>query len=273
MDDTKAKTARERAHERQAGRVESRSQGHVPVETYECIHRSVVPVGKLQCSCSNSPEVFACGEPWTVSGYATPFDRSNGKFPPDGQIVMLDGTRASPNDNRRKDYVAWPLRSGEQPNAWEVIVCSTCPKRVQPSEREIAIRRLRVQGDIEMEIGETDVLHLFPSVVRPEDWFPVAGLRNAWICNCRSLSMASIAPYLECKLIMVYGAAAVLKTAVDAIACRPGLIVWAVQQDERLRKEPIPGVVYGLPDDLAASVKAATRDAHAQAVERILKTG
>jgi hypothetical protein len=171
----------------------------------ECIHRSCTSVGKIKCGCSSSPEVFTCAEPWVTSGYCSPNDPTPGKFPPEGPIMLPDGTKLTPADDRRPLYNTWPLRNGEAPRIWDVPICSTCPKRIVPPPHIKRIRELGINGNWEPDTGYADIVHVVPD---QEHW-----IQHAW-------DYAHSLPSHLCACWMPAKAFTDVAKIIDATACR-----------------------------------------------------
>jgi hypothetical protein len=223
---TESMTARERAQARANGTLPTAKPSKSPaVPDVQCVSRGVAPAGKLHCSCSNSPQVYTCGNSWVKSGYCTPQDTSGGKFPPDGKILLKDGGTIGPSDPRRKDFVAWPLRQGESPGVADVVVCATCPKRIEPPPHILRLRELGIQGRNDPDAGHCDILHLSTDenqwIAHTTDWQASTppGMTGMFACH---KSIKDLAPFVE--------ATAPRLVIIHTTVCEPGVVAKAVQQ-------------------------------------------
>ena len=126
---------------------------NAPVKTAEqpflCTHRSRLPVGKLKCSCKTAPEVYTCDEPAIVSGYSTPEIPQNAS---DGPLVFRNGEKTD------RKFVPYALREGELPRIHEIVCCSSCPLRQEPSAQTVKLWSIGVVGG--KPDGTCDILHV-----------------------------------------------------------------------------------------------------------------
>lgn len=118
-------------------------------QPFLCTHRSRLPVGKLKCSCKTAPEVYTCDEPAIVSGYSTPEIPQNSS---DGPLVFRNGERTD------RKFVPYALREGEMPRIHEIVCCSSCPLRQEPSEQTAKLWSIGAVGG--KPDGTCDILHV-----------------------------------------------------------------------------------------------------------------
>lgn len=244
-------------------------------EEFLCIHRSWSPVGKIKCGCSTSPDVFTCADPWVLAGYCVPKDPAPGMFPPDGPIVLEDGTNLRPADERRAVYNTWPLRDGETPKIWDVPVCSTCPKRLEPPPHIGRLQRLGIVGNYNRETGHCDVLHVMPALGVKPNRIVINGCKLECVVTVsRDKPLSDLVDATNCSLLIVYGQAANIHAVKECLArqllVQSLLKVWMVAQDSRQKPEPIPNVWYDLPADLADDLDQRTKAAYETAFARII---
>jgi hypothetical protein len=263
-------TARERNQARANGTLidQPRPGQTPPVPDVQCVHRSWEPVGKIRCNCSNQPEVYGCDCQVVVSGYATP---RMPQQPGEGPVVFADGSKDVPRDDRYPSFLAMPLREGEKPRPCDVVVCSSCPYRVDPPPHIARLKALGIVGDHDPETGHCDVLHVLPQTSQKPDRVAVPGGRRECVVTVsRGTTLPALAEATACGLLIVYGTAVSIQMVKPLVEVDPVLKVWMVAQDTRQKQEVIPGVWYDLPLDLADDLAQRTRAAYETAVARIL---
>lgn len=208
--------------------AEAARRGNVP--EVQCIHRDTEAAGKLKCSCSQQPVVYACSNPFVFSGYCTP---SLPTQPGDGPIVRADGSKVTPADSRFPSFLPMPLRDGETPRPCDVVVCASCPHMVEPPPHIKRLRQLGIKGDYD-EAGHCDILHV---VTEPEHWGQHArdwgtcepdGLRSSYISHKAPVDLLASADATQCRLVTLH-ANHTDPAAVTALAKEfPSLKIWAV---------------------------------------------
>jgi hypothetical protein len=266
-----AMTARERNQARANGTlIDPHRPGQAPpVPDVQCLHRSWSPVGKIRCNCSNQPEVYGCAYEAIRSGYATP---RMPQQPGDGPIVLFDGTKLTPKDDRYPNFLAMPLREGERPRPCDVVVCSSCPWQTDPPQHIARLKALGVVGDHDPETGHCDVLHVMPMTSPKPDRIAVPGGRRECVVTVgRDKPLQDLVDVTGCGLLIVYATAASLQVVKPLASANPALKLWLVAQDGRQKQEVIQNVWYDLPLDLADDLAARTKAAYETAVARILE--
>lgn len=242
----------------------------VSVPDVLCVYRSRSPVGKIKCGCSNSPSVFTCAEPWVQSGYCVPRDPTPGAFPPDGPIILTEGGSVLPSDNRVKAFATWPLRAGEVPTPWQVPVCATCPKRIEPPPHICRLQQLGIQGNYEPDTGHCGILHTVPPA---EHWVQHAadyvasspdGMRSCFSSATKGI-LSDMVTATACRLIVSHTGERDSKTLIEAAEAHPEVKFWCVlhgsqnsmSHQERFAKHQaeilvaskrLPNLWYGTPE-------------------------
>lgn len=264
-------TARERNQARANGTlVDPPKPGPVaPVPDVQCVHRSWSPVGKIRCNCSNQPEVWGCDCRFVPSGYAT---SRLPQQPGDGPILLTDGSNVTPADTRYPSFLPMPLNEGEKPRPCDVVVCSSCPYRVDPPPHIARLKRLGITGDFDPETGHCKILHVMPAAsVKPDRIAVQGGGTECVVTATREKPLRELVNATSCDLLIVYGQAASVGAVKEASLEGAGLKVWMVAQDARQKQEAIPNVWYDLPLDLSDDLAARTKAAYETAVARILE--
>jgi len=270
MTEQRPLTARERNQARANGTLID--QPSLPKSTPEpdvqCTHRSWGAVGKIRCNCSNQPEVYECST--IASGYCTPRLPNQ---PGDGQIILADGRKLSPADSRFPTFLPMPLLAGEEPRSCDVVVCRTCPKRVEPPAHIAQLKRLGVRGTFDPDTGHCDVLHVLPiQTVRP-DQVPIPnGQMECTVMAGRAPDLLLLVDATTCKLLVLYGSTANTKAIADVMGhYATALKIWVIGSEAGRKRDEIANVWYDLPDDLAAELLQHERAALRTAVSRILE--
>lgn len=249
-----------------------------------CVHRSWVSVGKIKCGCATSPNVFTCAEHWVASGYCITQDPTPGKFPPDGPILLANGTNVVPRDDRMKQFVAWPLRDGETPSAWQVPVCATCPKRVEPEPHIAKLWRLGIRG---VDTAKCDVLHVAAAIDRHGlDYAACApegcvGLQA--IISTKEADTAGLIEATGCRLLILHATLASPATVKATVKAFPQLSVWAVldgsvpmfaqwQRELAALSKELPNVWTGTAEELrlGSEIRVRQSEDYRAAIAKIL---
>ena len=263
-------SARERQQARKNGTlIDPPKPGREPtVPDVQCVHRSWAPVGKIRCNCANQPEAFTCDEPAVLSGYATP---RLPKQPGDGSILLHDGSKVTPKDDRYPSFLPMPLKEGEKPRPCDVVVCSTCPHRVDPPAHIARLKELGIVGDHDPDTGHCDVLHVLPNASPKPDRIVVPGrCRACTVTVNRTMALDDLVDATSCGLMILYAQAVSLQLVKTCLATHPELKVWLVLQDTRSKHEDVSGLWYDLPPDLADDIAKRTKSAYEDAIQRIL---
>ncbi len=240
-----------------------------PVPDVQCVHRSWSAVGKIRCNCANQPEVYGCDNKFVPSSYATP---RLPRQPGDGPIVLADGSKVAPADDRYPSFLPMPLKEGEKPRPCDVVVCSSCPYRVDPPPHIARLKVLGIIGNHDPDTGHCDMLHVLPNVMpKPESVPAPEGLRQCTVTAVRNADLDGMLDATGCGLLIIYGQASNIQGIKPCLTARPALKVWLVAQDARQKREATPNVWYDLPDDLAAELKRHQDAAFATALARILE--
>jgi hypothetical protein len=224
--------ARRQGADSQAERkaAEAARRGNTQSPSVECVHRSFAPVGKIRCNCSNQPEVFGCDDPWVTSGFCTP---DLPVKPGDGPILLADGSRLTPADDRMQSFIPWPIRDGDHPKPWDVIICSTCPNRVDPPPHIANLRRLGIGGNYDPTTGYCDVLHTVPN---QEHWTQHAmdyvasspdSLRSC-LCSAARKDVLALVEATQCKLLVSHTGDIEAKSLIAFAEANPHIKVWSV---------------------------------------------
>ena len=238
-------------------------------KTVHCIQRSERKVGKIKCGCSSSPSVYRCDNAWVASGYCTPADgRTHDEFPPDGPIVLDNGDKITPAETRMKNFISWPLQDGEVPQTWHVVVCQSCPQRVEPPPHVLRMRELGIHGQWDRDTGHAEIVCILEA---ERDW-PLfrdcaPGHSTAYLIYRRQ-SLQDVCEITRASLV-VLATAVPAKAVTDLAARNPQLQIWI--PDHLPRRSPwaddlqAPNLHAGiLPDDarvLEAERSAAYRSA------------
>ena len=235
-----------------------------------CVHRAWTPSGKIKCSCSNQPEVFVCENPWVSSGYCTPTMPVQAG---DGPIVMADGSRIDPADNRFRTFMPWPLREGEHPHMAAVVVCSTCPRRADPPPHILKLKQIGAQGNWNAD-GHADIVNVLTTA---EQWQQHArdytdsspdGFLSCHVATQKQPNLIAIAEATRCRLMNIHTAWADPVKVAEVATAFPSVKFWCVlhgsqnsmcaiprwskQQRELLElSERMPNVWYGTPEPAA----------------------
>lgn len=215
----------------QAARKQTSAAKQNPPPVPDCIHRSFAPVGKIKCNCSHQPEVFGCEESWIVSGYCM---KTLPVQPGDGPIVMPDGSLVTPADDRMQSFVPWPLRDGDTPAPWNVIVCQTCPRRKEPPPHLATIRRLGIRGDFEPETGRCDILNVATDeqqwVQHAVDWHNSApsGMRSCYANRKKLPSIVEMIEATACRLLACHTTICDPSVVEAAAMAFPSVKFWVV---------------------------------------------
>ena len=233
----------------------------------QCIHRSWTPVGKLHCSCAVSPQVYSCAAEQIVSGYCTPCDPSPGQLPPDGEIVLADGDRITPDDERTKKFHVWWTSNGEPVAKWHVIRCDKCRFQQDPPPHILKLKQLGIYGSFDEATGHCDVLHAFPHT-KPEP-ISASGWQECIVIGLPSAKLPDAIDATGCALLILYGSLALVQNARAVNKAYPGVKVWLAMNDSR-KREVIPNVWHDLPDDLAAELAQKRQELYRKAIKRIL---
>ena len=266
--DVNKMTAKERNQARANGTlIEPARQHETPTPQRYCVNCSIVPVGKIRCNCSNQPEVFTCSDPEVVSGFC--LKRLPGQ-PGDGPIVQPDGSKIESSDPRHANFTPWPLKSGETPRPWEAIICESCPHQNDPPAALLPLYEHGIDGDYNPATGHCDVLHVYGQP-KPELMQLPDGLRQCFTGTPKNGNLSPLIDACHCSLLIVYGSASGQQHAKAAVQAHPNVKVWMVNQDQRQKRESVPGVWYDLPDDLQGELDEKRRSCYAAAIARILE--
>lgn len=232
----------------------------------QCDHRSWRPIGHLHCNCSSRPEVYACVNPWVTSGYCLPVLPAK---PGDGPIVNPNGTSIVPGDDRRRNFIPWPIRADETPQLDQLIICATCPHRQDPPPHIARLKALGIIGNHDAATGQSDVLHVLPPA-RPSarPMIPVS-LRSCVVTLTSPKTLADLVEATRCKLLIIYDQPT--RSLKDLCQAYPSLKIWLVGHDTPRPTSATPNVWHDLPDDVAADLARQTAAAYAEALTRILQ--
>lgn len=266
-----AMTARERNQARANGTlVDPPKQTPLPTpQDVQCVYRSWSSAGKIRCNCSSQPEVWGCVNRFVTSGYCTP---RLPQQPGEGPIVYPDGSKVVPADTRYPSFLPMPLNEGEKPRPCDVVVCNSCPYRVDPPPHIARLKALGIVGDHDPETGRCDVLHVMPATNPKPDRVAVPGDRRQCVVTAgRDKLLADLVDATDCGLLIVYANAAAMQAVSFLVGTLPALKVWMVAQDARQKQEVIPNVWYDLPVDLADDLAQRTKAAYETAIARILE--
>lgn len=197
----------------------------------QCVHRSWNPVGKIRCNCSHQPVVYGCDCTFVASGYATP---QLPQKPGDGPILLADGTKLLPVDDRYPSFLPMPLREGESPRPCDVVICSTCPYRVDPPPHIATLRRLGIVGNYEPDTGHCDILHIAIGnqkwVQHASDW-AAASPESMRSCTINVNRIDDLGPAIEftgCKLLIGHAASFNPSVVEEAARKFPNVRFWVV---------------------------------------------
>jgi hypothetical protein len=231
----------------------------------QCSLRSWSPVGKIRCNCANQPEAWACDSSSVPSGYCTP--RLIG-MPGDGPLMLPDGSRVAPADKRYPSFLVMPLRAGETPRPCDVVVCSTCPNRIEPPPHIAALKRLGIVGDHDPDTGRCDVLYVVASG-KPDDLPMPTDKRVCRAKLARNTSLADMVAATGCGLLVVAGTVNGSGTIKQLMKDNQTLKVWLAWHDTQASDNL--NLFYGLPQDLADEIAAKTKAAYGQTIARLLE--
>lgn len=235
-----------------------------------CIHRSVRPVGKLKCSCSNAPEVYRCNEPWVESGFCLPVFSdiySEG-------LIVSGGEQISPSDDRMKKFVPWVLKEGETPQSWQVIACSRCAKKKEPTEAVSKLMRFGVQGAYDGQTGCADVLSLYSSKKMPHRRVLIPErLRHVQVDmgGTQAVDLNECLRITACMLVIVYESACSRKLIEQVASENAGVMLWWIGLDASQPPVELPNVVCGLPQDLSGRVDEFVAGVYEEAATRVFE--
>jgi len=248
--------------------AEAARRGNVP--EVQCIHRDTEAAGKLKCSCSQQPVVYACSNPFVFSGYCT---TSLPTQPGDGPIVRADGSRVTPADSRFPSFLPMPLRDGETPRPCDVVVCASCPHMVEPPPHIKRLRQLGIKGDYD-ESGHCDLVNVSTSeqqwVQHAIDWHNSTppGMRHCYASHKNLPEIAAILDATKCRLLACHTTIAEPNAVEAAAADYPDVKFWVVyhgsqasmgtnarwMKNQRAFLElttRLPNVWYGTPEPTA----------------------
>ena len=207
--------------------AEAARRGNAP--EVQCIHRDTEAAGKLKCSCSQQPVVYACSNPFVFSGYCTPTLPTQ---PGDGPIVRADGSKLTPADKRFPSFLPMPLRDGETPRPCDVVVCESCPHLVEPPAHIKRLRQLGIKGDYD-EAGHCDILHVIPPA---EHWVQHAtdylnsspdGMAS---CSCPRVRVnaSELIEATKCKILISHTGETEVASLITAAEAFPDVRIWCV---------------------------------------------
>ncbi len=245
-----------------------------PLPPVHCIYRSLVPLGKLHCTCSVSPQVFQCSRPEVVSGYCVPADPSPGQMPPDGEIILADGGKVIPDDERTRKFHVWWTRDGELVARWHVIRCDKCRFQQNPPPHILKLKQLGIQGNYVPETGHCDILNIATDaqqwVQHAVDWHATApaGIRDCYANLKQVRDLSEFIQATGCRLIACHTTIAEPKTVESAAVAYPDVRFWVVyhgsqntmginanwMRSQRLFLElsaRLPNVWFGTPEPTA----------------------
>jgi len=113
-------TIRDRLSKKNPSPVEQRERREVVTQpVLHCLHRAWTPDGKIKCSCSNQPEVFACDNPWMSSGFCTPTMPVQAG---DGPIALPDGSKLRNAFGLNKPFRSGGWENARRDNEWTCCV-------------------------------------------------------------------------------------------------------------------------------------------------------
>lgn len=237
--------------------------------TQYCLHRTGSPIGKLRCNCANQPAVYRCQHPEITSGYCV---TEMMKEPGDGPVIELNGHQVHPQDERRKTFYPWPMKPGETPRPWEIVVCSSCSHIKAPPDSLLKHYELGIDGDFDKTTGACDVLHVVSLIKAGEPLVDVpAGFRSAFVICQKAPEFASLLEATRCRLAVVYGTVVQIPNVKVALKAHPEVRVWMVRQDTRANREKVENVWWDLPDDVERQLEDQKRAAYRSEIGRILE--